>query len=33
MYERATAAGGILTAGHTRQGFTVHADLPYLPPR
>jgi signal transduction histidine kinase len=33
MHERATAAGGILTAGHTQQGFTVHADLPYLPPR
>jgi signal transduction histidine kinase len=33
MHERATAAGGILTAGHTQQGFTVRADLPYLPPR
>jgi signal transduction histidine kinase len=33
MYERAAAAGGILTAGHTQQRFTVHADLPYLPPR
>jgi len=33
MAERATAAGGILTAGRTPQGFTVQAHLPYLPPR
>jgi signal transduction histidine kinase len=33
MAERAAAAGGILTAGPTPQGFTVHAHLPYLPSR
>jgi signal transduction histidine kinase len=33
MAERASAAGGILTAGRTQEGFAVHADLPYQPSR
>jgi signal transduction histidine kinase len=33
MAERATAADGVLTAGRTREGFTVRAHLPYLPAR
>lgn len=33
MAERATAAGGVLEAGRTRDGFVVHANLPYQPAR
>jgi signal transduction histidine kinase len=33
MTERATAAGGVLRAGRTEEGFAVHARLPYLPRR
>jgi signal transduction histidine kinase len=33
MAERAAAAGGVLKAGRTQEGFVVHANLPYQPAR